>query len=188
MSDLYGSLYQQLEPKRFKKDDGGPDPTRMEVGMAFEETLELAIAQRLFGARPGEFVTQHERDCTHANTVVEVGDPVCPCGAGVIYSPDHFLFNGSSYGGEFKATWMSIRKGVRDSKFDKWFTQMKVYGHHLKMTRWKLYALFINGDYSWKPPYGQPHMRAWDITFTVREMADEWGVLVRHGKKVGLIP
>ena len=187
LSDLYNSLFCELEPKRFSR-GGKPDPVRMEVGLAFEETLEVAIAQRLFGARPGELVTQHEPECAKAKVIVEIGDAPCYCGAGVAYSPDHFLFNGVTRGGEFKATWMSIRDGITSNKFAKWFVQMRAYGHHLQMTHWRLYALFINGDYTFREPHGGPHMRCWDISFTRTEMADEWRCLTRHGRHVGLLP
>ena len=187
LSALYGSLYSELEPKRFPK-DGEPDPVRMEVGLAFEETLEAAIGQRLFGARPGELATQHDDRCEHAAVVVEIGDAICHCGAGVAYSPDFIFYNGVTRGGEFKATWMSCKKGIRDPKFSKWMTQMKSYGHHLRMTQWLLFVLFVNGDYSFRPPYGGPHMRCWEFEFTKQEMADEWSALVRHGRRVGLLP
>lgn len=189
MSALYGSLYAKLEPKRFKE-SGSPDVTRMEVGMAFEEVLEPALAQRLLGERPGEFVTQHAANCVHAAKSVEHGDPLCFCGAGIAYSPDHLLWNGDGIFrvGEFKVTWMSIRKGIADARFDKWRCQIKAYAKHLGTRHARLYALFINGDYSWKDPYGQPHLRAWNMEFTQQELDDEWDMLVRHGRKVGLLP
>lgn len=190
MSDIYNSLYKGLDPKRFDKRDadGNPlpfDDLRMEVGSAFEEALEPVLRARVIEAsRPGEFATQHARDCVHVRTKVEVGDPVCSCGAGVIYSPDHFLFNGVFRLGEFKLTWMSIRKGLHDKRFDKWFCQMKVYCHHLGTQHARLYVLFINGDYT----NYSPMLLAWDIEFTVKETTEEWNTLLRHGRKKGLIP
>ena len=97
MSDLYSSLYKGLNPKRYDKRDaaGNPlpfDALKSEIGTAFEEALEPLIRSRLIAAeRPGEFATQHADDCVYAGNHTPVGGPVCPCGAGVIYSPDHFL-------------------------------------------------------------------------------------------------
>ena len=190
MSDLYGSLYKKLNPKRYDKrdKDGNPLPfdlVRMEVGSAFEEVLEPVIRKRIIDAeRPGEFATQHTSDCVYQRVVVRPGDAVCPCGAGVIYSPDHFLFNGVFRLGEFKLTWMSISKGIRDKRFDKWFCQMKVYCKHLKTRYARLIALFVNGDYTDHSPL----LLAWDIEFNQKELDEEWNTLLRHGRRERMIP
>ena len=190
MSDLYSSLYRELDPKRFDKRDpsGNPlpfDDLRMEVGTSFEEVLEPAVRSRIVGAeRPGEYATQHATDCVYVRSPVRVGDAVCPCGAGVIYSPDHFLFNGVFRLGEFKATWLSIRKGITDRRFDKWHTQMCVYCYHLGTPFARLYALFLNGDYT----NYSPQLLAWDIEYPQKRLFEEWNGLLRHGRKKGLIP
>jgi hypothetical protein len=177
MSDLYGSLYHELEPKRFKK--GGPLPVeKFELGMAFEEMLEeglrtripKAIEQREEVLRPGEFVTDE----------------------GVIYSPDLLIFNGVTRLGEIKLTFMST-KGFPwklgevytgfDQKADKYFTQMKCYCHHLKTYYARLYAFFVRGDYKGNDQV----FRAWDIEFTARECREEWEWVLDHGKKAGLL-
>jgi hypothetical protein len=191
MSDIYNDLYKGLNPKRYDKrdKDGNPlpfDEVRMEVGSAFEEVLEPVIRSRIIQAeRPGEFATQHSLDCVYRNVRVRVGDAVCPCGAGVIYSPDHFLFtdDGLFRLGEFKLTWMSIRKGIRDKRFDKWFCQMKVYCKHLMTLHARLYALFVNGDYT----DHSPQLLAWDITFSQKEVDEEWSTLLRHAKRKGML-
>src|SRR3990167_3621640 len=124
ISEIYNSLYKGLNPKRFDKRDadGNPlpfDMLRMELGSAFEEALEPIIRERIIDAvRPGEFATQHSVGCVCYKTRVSVGDAVCSCGAGIIYSPDHFLFNGLFRLGELKLTWMSIAKGIHDPSFD----------------------------------------------------------------------
>lgn len=191
MSAIYGSLYQKLEPKRFTEavtdDAKAAKAVRMEVGTAFEEVLEEALASRIFGDRPGEYVTQHADTCRLFRRTVGVGDDPCLCGAGVIYSPDHLIFEeGISRLGEFKCTWMSVRYGIEDRRFDKWFCQMKAYAYHLRTRHARLYAMFINGDYSFKPPYGDPHIQAWDIEFTARELENNWTMLHRHGLKEGM--
>lgn len=190
MSEIYNDLYKGLNPKRYDKRDehGNPlpfDDLRMEVGTSFEEVLEPAIRQRIFGAeRPGEYVTQHASDCVHQRTTVYPGDPPCRCGAGVIFTPDHFLFNGVFRVGEFKVTWMSIRKGLTDKRFDKWFCQIKVYCYHLGTTHARLYVLFMNGDYT----NYSPVLLAWDIEFSQKELREEWAMLRRHAQRKGMLP
>jgi hypothetical protein len=189
MSGIYNSLYAEMYPDIYGMDDiNSPTPqTRMTLGTAFEETLEQALVTRIIGERPGEFATQHAADCIHSRTSVKVGDATCPCGAGVIYSPDQLIFNGHIQLGEFKCTWYSIRQGITDPKFDKWFTQMKAYCYHLQTTSARLYVLFVNGDYSWKKPYGGPHVRAWDIEFSPMELEKNWRMLLRHAIKKGML-
>jgi hypothetical protein len=168
MSDIYGDLFKLLDPKRYDKRDakGNPLPWNMlylETGTAFEEIIEAAIAKRLRGERPGEFRTQD--------------------GTNVIYSPDHFIFDGDIFRlGEFKLTWLS-NTGITDPKFDKWFVQMKAYCHHLMTPYARLYTQFVNGNY--KPPV--PELCAWDIEFSNRELIDNWNMLKRHGQRKGLI-
>ncbi len=170
MSDIYGSLYKSIDPKRYDKKgkDGKAQPfdlTKMELGTSFEELLEPVIAARILGQRPGEFVT--------------IEPP------GIIYSPDYLFFDlaDDTVLGEFKLTWYSSRNAPYDPKFDKWFTQMKSYLYHLEMERARLFVLFVNGNY--KPP--SPELLAWDIRFTQRELKDNWNTMERHAKKVGLL-
>jgi hypothetical protein len=169
MSDLYNSLFQELEPKRFQK-GGKPDELRMELGLAFEELLEEGLKERLVkqgGGRPGEFTTAE----------------------GIIFSPDLLLFNGHTTVGEIKLTWLSSREVPRvvdnnfPPKFDKWLVQMKAYCYALETASARLYAFFVNGDY--KPP--KPELLCWDIEFTARELQENWALITNHGRHVGLL-
>lgn len=186
MSDIYNSLYKELQPERFNK-PGGPDELAMEYGLAFEEALESAmsagIARRLSGERPGEFAA------LASGKIVPVGTK-----RSVIFSPDQFFYNGTTKLGEFKSTRMTIAVGIRDKKFDKWFCQMKAYAYPLKLHVCDLYALFINGHGKWddfdipgigiRPP--GPLLQPWEIEFTDSELKDNWSVLMRHAKKKGM--
>src|SRR5216683_6166125 len=72
MSDLYNSVYQELEPDRFKA-DAGPNVIKMALGLAWEQYLErLLQEQGVQAERPGEFVTDE----------------------GVAFSPDLLVVNG----------------------------------------------------------------------------------------------
>lgn len=170
MSDIYGSLYQHLEPKRFQK-GGTPDPLRMELGLNFEEILEEGLRKRLNGGeRPGELTTEE----------------------GIIYSPDLIIFNGHTRLGEIKLTWMSSREVPREPsnsfppKFDKYFTQMMAYCYHLCTPYARLFGFFVCGN--WDRTRGnQPEFLAWDIEFTKRELDENWRMLVNHARHVGLM-
>ncbi len=48
--------------------------------------------------------------------------------------------------------------------------------------------LFVMGDYSYKPPDGDEQIIRWDFEFTQVELDRNWNMLVKHGRKVGLIP
>lgn len=188
MSDIYGSLYKELMPERYDK-EGGPDEIAMEYGSAFEEELEESIAnsfrRRTTGGsdRPGEFAALSN------GRVVPVGTP-----KSIIFSPDHFFYNGVTRLGEFKSTRMTIAKGLHEKKFDKWFCQMMAYGKPLKMPQQRLYALFINGTGKWEehkvPGIGLlppgPLLLAWDVIFAQRELDNNWSMLMRHATKKGM--
>lgn len=170
MSDLYSELFRQLEPKRFDRrdKDGNPEPMdlcKLELGLTFEEILEAALIESIGvgnGERPGEFTTPE----------------------GVIYSPDFLFFEDDGMVlGEFKCTWMSAKGAPTDPKFEKWFVQMRAYCYHLQTTKARLFVFFVNGNYS--PP--SPKLLAWDISFTQRELEDNWNTLVRVGRKKGLL-
>lgn len=182
MSDLYGSLYKALDPQRYDKrrKDGTPEPmdmVKVQVGTTFEQLLEEALARVLLGERPGEFTTQHDAACT--------GEDTCECCAGIVYSPDYLFFDDhETVLGEFKCTWYSMKNAPWDEKFDKWMTQIKSYLYHLKLTKARLYVLFLNGDY--KPP--APQLLAWELQFTERELWENWAMLKRHAREVGMVP
>ena len=166
VSTLYNDLYQDLEPGRFKR--GVPlDMKRIELGFSLEEMLEEGLKRRL-ASRPGEFRTKE----------------------GIAFSPDLLMFNGGVRLGEIKLTWMSSRGVPREAsrttfppKFDKWVTQMMAYCHHLETPSARLYAFFVNGDYTSMTP----EFRAWDIEFTSAETAATWNMLVNHGRHKGLM-
>ena len=164
MSDIYGRLYEELEPKRFRRDTPMP-LEKLEAGLTFETILEEGLARRLAGdQRPGEFITKE----------------------GIIYSPDLLLFNGETRLGEIKLTWMSSREMPQAAasrlppKFDKWVTQMSSYCHNLETPYARLYSFFVNGNY--EHPY-EPELRAWDVEFSARDLKDNWRMMLNFAKQ-----
>ncbi len=160
MSQIYGDLAQDLEPKRFVR--GAPmDMLRVEAGLALETVLEKGLRDRWCAERPPEQVTAE----------------------GIAYSPDMIIFDGGSPRlGECKLTWMSSKDVPREpantfpKKFDKYLWQMKAYCYHLEMNEARLIAYFVNGT-------GRaPELMAWDIEFTMRELKENWSMLINHAR------
>lgn len=160
MSEIYNDLFQRIEPKRYKK-GGPPDPLRLEAGLALEEMLEEGLKRRLVGERPGEFTTEE----------------------GIIFTPDLLIFNGSTRLGEIKLTWMWSKDVPREPgnafppKFDKYLCQIKSYCHKLETNEARLIAFFVNGKGD-----SVPELLAWDITFTARELHENWAMLMNHAR------
>lgn len=175
MSDLYNSLYQTLEPKRYRKGTD-PDPLILEAGLAFESFLEDALRARLLpGERPPEF--------THHEPGIETP---------ILFNPDLILFNGHTRLGEIKLTWASCSTVPREEAFDfppkfsKYFCQMMAYCHCLETPYARLLAYFVNGDYKWmrdKNAKITPQLLAWDVEFTAREIEENWQMLISWARK-----
>ena len=159
MSQIYGDLYQDLEPKRYKR--GVPmDMLRVEAGLALETVLEKGLRDRWCAERPGEFVTDE----------------------GIAYTPDMIIFNGSIKLGEIKLTWMSSKDVPREPannfppKFNKYVTQMAAYCYHLDLNEARLLTYFVNGTGP------GPEMLAWNIEFTKRELEENWRMQLNHAR------
>lgn len=104
---------------------------------------------------------------------------------GITGSPDLFDTADMSIV-ETKATYKSFRKmgdqasGLRD-EFWIWGVQMQGYCHMIGTRTSKLYALFVNGDYS---KY-QPMFRAWQFEWSGQELKENWMMLIGHAKRKG---
>ena len=191
MSDIYNSLYKQLDPKRYDKrdEDGNPEElnrAKIEAGSGLETRLEPLIAQKWGGCRPGEFFTQHALDCSAHGRPVRDGCVLCHCGAGVAFSPD-WLFDDIPVFAEFKFSWYSAKDFPNDPKFDKWMTQVKSYGYHLRMDTVWMFPYWVNGLY----PCGTPSPLfddVYELQFDEKELWNCWLELRRHAWKEGLIP
>lgn len=175
MSDLYNPLYQKLEPERFKK-DSLPAPALLAIGVALEQYTERLLVTAGIGAyRPPQFQTDDEY--------------------GVWFSPDLLISNGILKGGEIKATFMSHREWPETEtnslppKADKYVTQMKAYGHNLEIADWWLLVWFLKGK--WEKGKADDDVLArfipYHLTFTAREMKDEYNTLIQFGKQEGML-
>lgn len=168
VSDIYNDLYKRLQPQRYT--DGPLDRNRLEAGLAWEQMLEEGLKKRVgeFCGRPGELISPEGIKC----------------------SPDLVLFNGSLKVGEIKLTWMSMKEMPVERatslppKFEKWAVQCMAYAHLLDTNKARLIAFFVNGDYN---KHRTPTLRAWDIEFTARELRENWELLIRHARVMGVL-
>lgn len=171
MSSIYNDLYQDLEPTRYVR-GSEPDPLRLEAGLSFETFLEDALRARLCGGgRPDEMVTEE----------------------GILFNPDLIIFNHVTRVGEMKLTWLSSRAVPREPsnclppKFGKYECQMKAYCRCLETPYARLIAFFVNGPYDRKSELA-PELLAWDITFTRRELEENWSMLMNHARAKKMLP
>lgn len=190
MSSIYGSLFEQLEPKKYDK-SRPMNPMLLEMGLAWEDMLEDGLKDRMRAVagedieRPGELQTV----------------------TGIYYNPDLLIYHsdGRIRLGEIKLTWMSARDMPTEvdyalpKKFRKYEVQILSYLYWLGLTDARLYIFFVNGEYAWmKKKTGAqaavksdvavgPELRCYDITYSTQEIEENWAMLERHGKTVGLL-
>lgn len=164
MSDIYGDLYQTLEPERYVK-GRAPNPLLLAMGLAWEEHVERTLI------RAGHKVSRPAPRTTPE---------------GVVYSPD-LLFEDEAEPriGEIKLTTMSVSEEIRDPKFSKWVVQAMSYCHHWGTPYAAFLVLFTNGDYKQNR---LPMFRWWDVEFSARELQDNWAMLLRHARLRGMVP
>ena len=185
-SDIYNSLYEELEPKRFQR-DRIPPPLLLEIGLIFEKMLEEGLLRKLASGpdiqRPGEFIHEDVFD----------GHPVR-----LAYSPDLIITNGEMRVGEIKATKMSpgvpaavieaaehgdaeaieqCRGILLAPKFEKYHCQLKFYARMLGVRLGRFYAFFINGTYK---PTMDPVFLAWDVEYTRDELDQNYAMCLYH--------
>ena len=174
MSDLYSDLYQDLEPERYVRGEL-PAPALLAVGIALEQyTEKLLLTAGLDATRPDEFRTPDEYS--------------------IAFSPDLLIANGQMRGGEIKATFMSARDWPTDEsnelppKAAKYVTQTKAYGHNLEIPEWYLLVWFLKGK--WEKNATENVLvdfRTYLLSYTAREMREEYQMLINHGKHKGLL-
>lgn len=93
-----------------------------------------------------------------------------------------------------KFTWRSSRRlevpeGVGlatalNNHFWTWTVQLKGYCQMLNTTLARLLVFFVNGNYA----DSGPQLRQFDLTFTNRELDENWSMLLNHARKRGWLP
>ena len=171
MSDIYSDLYSDLEPKRFVR-GSKPDPLLLAMGLSWENHIDKCYDQRNIDYPTGE-------------QIVRPGEMMSD--EGIAYSPDQLIFNGVTTLGEIKWTGSSSKDVPREEAnsfpphFDRYFTQMMAYCHCLGTPYARLLVMFPNR-------YPRPaELLAWSITFSAREIKENWSKLMNHAKSKGML-
>ena len=163
-SDIYGELFAELEPKRFRY-DGPPNPLLLALGTAWEKHLEyLLLANGIQVERPEAFVSPE----------------------GIAYSPDLIFFNGVVRLGEIKYTSMSAKDMPTEvcnglpPKMDKYLCQMMLYAYWLGVVDGWLAVLF-----NYRP--FEPDLRIFDLQWTERELTENHRMCMNFARHKGLL-
>jgi hypothetical protein len=165
VSEIYGSLFQELEPTRFIA-GSKPNDILMAIGLAWEQWLERTLqAMGELVERPGELISPE----------------------GILYSPDLFVVNGKDRIGEIKSTQMSSREGMDSPKFAKFHCQAMIYGYWTGIPRARFYILFLRGDYARSGPSGLPQYRVFDVEYGARELQENHSMLMNFARSKGML-
>ena len=190
-STVYNDLYADLEPKRYRHEEGStPPPLLLEQGMIVETALEDGLKRRLEGERGGEIIQRPGEFTHHYDFEGHQGD--------MYFTPDLFIYNGVGLRvGEVKSTSMlstvgddtiaAAQRGDPDAieslrlipllpKFDKFMHQMQFYCCCLTTPHARLYTFFMRGNN--RPPF--PQLLAWDLFFTEDELATTYSIHMNH--------
>ena len=167
VSDLYNKFYQVTKPGRYQS-EVAPGVEFRALGLAWEQYLEKRLlASGIEARRPGQFTV------------------TTPTGQPVSFNPDLYIANGSERGGEMKLTWMSSNGDfATDPKFEKYHTQAKCYGHHLQLPDWTFFIMHVGGNGKGRR---DPVFRQWNVSYSKREMAEEWQTMTAFGRQVGIL-
>jgi hypothetical protein len=131
-----------------------------EVGWMWEEVIRSAMKRTYYsGIKRFEDVGELESD-------------------GIYGNPDWFDTEDWCVE-EFKATYRSSRRPI-GSDFWSWFVQIKAYCHLTETRFARLRVFFVNGDYR----ESGPQFKLWQLSFEVKELESNWGMLRREGEKI----
>lgn len=173
LSQIYGSLMSQLQPKRFDKSKA-LDKRRLEMGLIFENSIEPALASKFATVRPGEIISPEG--------VAMTPDGVNPTeGAG-----EEYKFTTMSSAIKDGATPYTDEYGLPNDKFLHWFIQMKGYAKWLETDTFLLRVLHVNGRYE-KYKFGEPEFLTHRIRFTPAEIDENWQMLMTHARQQGML-
>ena len=165
MSQIYGSLFEKLEPSRYKP-GGAIAPLMAAVGTAWEKHLEYLMGKagiQVF--RPGELVTSE----------------------GIAYSPDGLLDNQTRLA-EYKVKWWLSSKDMPCTsasrfppKLDKDICQIQSYCFNLEIGKARIYLLFVQG------PGRNPVLLVYDLEFTPTDLQTNWQMMMNHARHEKLL-
>jgi hypothetical protein len=156
-------------------------------GFIFELLVEKALAA---------YLSFNQED------MIEPGEQCCDR---IYMTPDRFNpflgKNGRVF--EYKASWLSLGgsktkpsifiDGDRENGLDVevfqerfwyWLIQLMAYCRALGTREGAIVALLINGDYTFRPPYGGPQFLCITFEFTEAEIEENWELVVREAREM----
>lgn len=168
VSEIIRFIRERVTGIKYVEQEG--DPNWALIGLIFENMIEDAFSRYMSAARRDLIVSQSEL-----------------CVDGVYLTPDAFNVE-DGVCEEFKATYRSLRKLNEPdgmvTHFWPWLTQVAAYCYALGCDTARIVALFVMGDYSYRPPDGGPQIRCIEVTFTPQELEDNWKMLLANADAV----
>ena len=168
VSHIIKDIMVDLYPKRFKRNEEEIPWALMEMGFVWEEVISLGLVKRFFVDdvifQPGEIE-------------LDMNGTTC------YMTPDGYHVKDDCVE-EYKFTKASARKDIDDPFFMHWVMQTQAYclGMGCLMSRFRI--LFVNGDYKEKR---DPLVRVWNVSFTPRELDENWDMLTNHAISKGWV-
>ncbi len=167
-SDIYGSLFKKLDPKRYDYGDDAPmNEVLVALGTAWEKHFEFLLDKNgITSYRPGEFLSTD--------------------GYNIAYSPDMLVFNGHTRLGEIKLTSMSLddlpttQATTLPSKFDKFLVQMQLYAYWLELRYGWLCICSIRKPYA-------PELRVLNLEWSTQDLKSNYDMCMNHARHEKLI-
>lgn len=89
----------------------------------------------------------------------------------------YWLDQGGHRISECKLTWKSMKKALNLEDEWMWLAQTKAYCKMWDTNLARYHIFWVNGNYSYKPPDGDPSYKMYDLEFTARELNDNWMML-----------
>lgn len=149
-----------IKLKIYKADDpeGGPAMTRLQLGNALED----AVIARYVASDKKRYVKIGEQECDNLFGTPDMLD--------IVEWAVH----------EMKLTWMSTRHAIDSKKLWKYWVQVMAYCYMLKTTIGYLHICFVNGDYSYIAPGGDPTYHVYRAEFSKAELEENWKMLTTN--------
>lgn len=139
------------------------DPTRMELGSAWEDRV---------------FPIHHPEIAYHPGEMIK--DGIAGTADGV------YWFNkGAHRISECKLTWKSMKKALNLEDEWMWLGQTKAYCKLWDTNLARYHIFWVNGNYKYGTPEGQPQYWLYDLEFTSKEINDNWKMLTNYSTTIG---
>lgn len=156
VSTAIHKVMRSLYPDRF----GGDEPmnqTRLNLGNALEHAIIEALARDHPDryARPGQLEFE---DVFGTPDLWDINEWCCV---------------------EVKLTWASSSRAedIEDPWFWRYWAQLKSYAHMAGQTKGRLIIVFVNGNYRYGTPEGQPTCMMWEEEWGPEELEENWAMI-----------